>query len=178
MCATTSPIGVLTDPPVVGLATAVTATTALALARFHPSPPSTGLLWLLGLAPVVLALLIMALLLRARREVVRWLGALPFPVGNVNGLLNGVGVNLRIRFRGAVPTRETLDEALGRVDEDCFCLEFAEEEPEVQVRIGVLDSKFNPARAFHRRFRRVQRIIADALLPLAPEFVVEEVWVC
>ena len=90
---------------------------------------------------------------------VAWLAEQPFEIENVNALLNGVAQNVVVRFHDEPPERNALNELLEAIDPDCFALGYAEEEPEVEVRIGVLDSKWNPSGANHRRYARVQAIV-------------------
>lgn len=178
MNACTSPLGVATDLPIVAAAGAVTVTGALLWLTLAPSPPPGWALWLLALAPFGLGALATLALAGARTKVVAWLAAVPFPVENVNGLLNGVAQNLRVRFVKAVPGRAELDEGLARVHEDSFVLDFHEEEPEVELRIGVLDSKVNPSRSNHLRYCRVRRIVAEVLVPLHEKRPIESVRIC
>jgi hypothetical protein len=178
MKASTSALGVWSDPPLIGLAGAVTVSSALLVARFVATPVPSWALWGFALLPFAVGICATLALSGARRKVVDWLGSLPFPLENANGLLNGVGQNLRIRFRASRPSREELDEALRQIHEECFALEFYDQEPEVDVRIGVLDSKLNPARANHRRYLRVQAILGRALVPLSERYPIEHVWVC
>lgn len=177
MNAASSPLGVWSDPPVIALAGAVTVTTALLVARFVVTPPPSWALWSFALAPFVLGACAILAISGARAKVVDWLASLPFPVENMNGLLNGVGQNLVIRFRDSRPTRDELDAALQAVHEDCFALEFHEQDPkiEVEARIGVLDSKLNPPRAHYRRYRRVREIVERALVPLSERHPIESV---
>jgi len=178
MNASSSPLGVWSDPPVVALGGAVTISISLFVARFVAAPVPRWLLWALALLPIAVGACAAVLISGARGKVIDWLASLPFPLENVNGLLNGVGQNLRIRFCDSRPSREELDEALRQVHEDCFALEFHDEEPEADVRIGVLDSKVNPARANYRRYLRVQNIVRQALVPLSERHPIEHVWVC
>jgi len=178
MKASTAAIGVLTDPPLVAAASAITIMTALLLLRLLASPPSNAVLWALGGGPLAIALCALLALSGARGRVVKWLASLPFPVDNVNALLNGVGQNLRLTFRASMPSREELNAALEAVHEDCFALEFHEDEPEVEVRIGVLDSKVNPARSSYRRYCRARAIVSVALLPLLDKHPIASVRIC
>jgi hypothetical protein len=177
MNATCSPLGVWSDPPIIAVAGAATVVAALLVARFVVTPPPSWALWSLALAPFAVGAGAALAISGARAKVVDWLVSLPFRVENMNGLLNGVGQNLVVRFRGSRPTREELDAALQAVHEDCFALEFHEQDPkpEVEVRIGVLDSKLNPARANYRRYLRVREIVGRALLPLSEQHPIESV---
>ena len=177
MNATSSPLGVWSDPPLIAVAGAVTVVAALLVARFVVTPPPSWALWSLALAPFAVGAGATLAIGGARAKVIDWLASLPFRVENMNGLLNGVGQNLVIRFRDSRPTCEELDAALQAVHEDCFALEFHEQDPkpEVEVRIGILDSKWNPARANYRRYLRVREIVGRALVPLSERHPIESV---
>jgi hypothetical protein len=176
MRASTSRWGVLTDPPVVcaGLSVVVLASVIL----FNLDVIHGGQLPFVYAAiagPILLAMGINASLGGARRAVAGWLGELPFPVDNVNALLNGVGQHLVVRFGEAPPQRQLLTDLLDDVHVDCFALEFHDVEPEVELVIGVPDSKINPATASFHRYARVRRMIDDCLVPLSEQYAIE--WV-
>jgi hypothetical protein len=177
MLAATSPIGAFTDPPLVGVATAILLVIAVPIYRSVLNPEQVFVIYLAAGLPVGVAAIAWLSLLGARKKVVTWLAGLPFPVENVNSLLAGVGQNLVIRFAEQPPDRDALNERLEQVHPDCFALEYADEEPEVEVRIGVLDSKYNPVRATYRRYARAQRLMAEALVPLSGDHPIEVVHV-
>ena len=174
MRAATSPIGVLTDPPLVALAEGVIVIIAVTL--YNIGVLVKGQLWIIYLLlalPVLAAIGVDMTLRSARARVVQWLASLPFPVENMNGLLNGVAQNLLVRFRDEPPPRTELNIELDKVHPDCFALEYDDNEPEVDVRIGVLDNKINPTSANHRRYRRVQDLVEQALIPLSEKHPIE-----
>jgi len=174
MRAATSPIGVLTDPPLVALAEGVIVIIAVTL--YNVGVLAKAQLWVVYLVlalPVLAAIGVDMRLRSARAQVVQWLASVPFPVENMNGLLNGVAQNLLVRFRGEPPPRTELNVELDKVHPDCFALEYDANEPEVDVRIGVLDNKINPTTANHRRYRRVQDLIEQALIPLSEKHPIE-----
>jgi hypothetical protein len=110
MNATTSPFGVLADPALAGVPSAILFVAYLAAKSRDAAPELVRALGLLALVPLVLALLANLALLGARGRVVGWLAGLPFPLENVNGLLNGVGGELEVRFsarEGGAPRRAT-----------------------------------------------------------------------
>ncbi|MBW2526303.1 MAG: hypothetical protein JRI23_19130 [Deltaproteobacteria bacterium] len=179
MRATTSPWGTYTDPPIVALATAVTATAALGVGMRVGDAAPLPLLVVVALLPVWVSLGVGLSLLSARAKVVEWLVSLPFPVENMNGLLHGVGDRIRVRFEKTRPDRDALNAALEAVHEDCFVLEFEDEtDLEVECKIGVLESKHNPTRAAYRRYRRVQQMIERVLVPISDEHPIADVWIC
>jgi hypothetical protein len=179
MRAASSRWGVLTDPPVVCAFEAVLVVGSVLLYNIGVLEP--------GALPIVYALLAIPLLVAvavdlslrgARREIVAWLASVPFPIENMNGLLNGVAQNLLVRFEATPPPRAILNAELEKVHTDCFALEYDDDEPEVEVRIGVLDSKINPASVNHRRYLRVQTLVEQALLPLSEKHPIELVRIC
>src|SRR5271155_4147975 len=91
MNATTSRWGVLTDPSMVGLAPAPVAVALLAAVRLEAAPVLVMALGGLAGVPVTVAVLFALSLTRARGRVVEWLATLPFPVENLNAVLNGLG---------------------------------------------------------------------------------------
>jgi hypothetical protein len=178
MNATTSRWGFLTDPSIVGVATAPFAVGALAAVRLEAAQGITVLLEVLAILPALVALLATLGLRGARENVVAWLAAQPFPIENVNAVLNGLGEALEITFRARAPDVKTLNAALDRVSPDCFVgkgTEDTKDERVLEIRIGIIDSKRNPSGSNHRRFTRVKALVADVLVPLADESAVVEV---
>ena len=175
MRATTSPWGMLTDPPLVAVATAVPAVAVLVARRYDVVGAPLLALEALAALPVVVALLVTLALLGARARVVDWLARAPFPVENMNAVLNGLGDNLEITFGGEVPSTERLNAELDKVHADAFVTESVAAEHRVEVRIGVVDSKRNPARSNHQRYARVTAIVDQVLAPLAGSFPIREV---
>lgn len=178
MGSTVSPYGMFTDPPLVSVLTAGTMFTALYLAARYPDPMVRGGLAVFALAPVIAALIITVRLRQARGRVVDWLAGLPFPIVNMNGLLHGVAHHLTIRFEESRPPKHELNEVLEGVHPDSFALEFAEDgKLEVDVLIGVLDSKLNPARAHYQRFRRVTELVERVLIPMSKRHPITQILV-
>lgn len=173
MNATTSVAGVAGDPPVVAVATAVFLVVYLA-ARMSDvaAGPLQVLLILVGL-PIATAIVIALVLLGARRRVVAWLAGLPFPVENMNAVLNGLGDGLELNFVSSVPETPSLNAALDAVHTDCFVTD--SNDKIVVVRIGVVDNKRNPAVSNHRRYQRVHDLVARVLVPLHQKHPIEVV---
>jgi hypothetical protein len=170
MRASTSRYGVLTDPPVVCAMIAVLLVPAIVLYQLGLIDRG-GLVFVYPVLalPVVVALAVNAAGRGARQRVVTWLASLPFPLENMNGLLNGVGYKLLVRFVGEPPPRVELNQALDAIHPDVFALEYASDVPEVEVHVGVLESKVNPAGANHRRYRRVHDIVERCFVPMHAE---------
>jgi hypothetical protein len=178
MNATTSPWGFLTDPSIIGVAIAPFAVAALAAVRLQASPGIIALLEVLAIVPALASLAAILGLRGARASVVQWLAAQPFPIENMNAVLNGLGEALEITCRIRAPDVKTLNAALDRVSPDCFVSKSAEDtkdERVLEIRIGIVDSKRNPSGSNYRRFTRVKALVADVLVPLADESAVVEV---
>src|ERR1700742_1920098 len=91
MNATTSRWGVLTDPSIVGVCTAPPFVALVAALRLEASPPVVMGLEALAALTLLVAIAAALALTSARRRVVDWLAGLPFPVENLNAVLNGLG---------------------------------------------------------------------------------------
>lgn len=167
MNATTTPLGVFTDPPVVAAATAPLFLGYLALLRLDlPSIATRAALGLL-LAPLAVALVLSLVIRGARARLIDWLAAKPFPVENMNAVLNGLGELLEVEFDAEPPEQAEVNRALEAVSPDAFVTEREPESRRVKIRVGVVDSKYNPAASNHARFVRVQRIVDEVLVPLS-----------
>lgn len=175
MNATTSRAGVLTDPPLVAAASGALLVLFLVALRADVGPVLARLLAALAAAPLVVAVSVAFALSGARKEVVGWLAEKPFPVENMNALLNGLGDVLEVRFVGALPGAASLNRALDAVHPDVFVVAESEETRTVDVRIGVVDSKRSPAGSNHARYVRVRRIVDEVLSPLSAACPIDRV---
>src|ERR1700753_1680633 len=81
--------GVLTDPSIVGVCTAPPFVALVAALRMEASPTVVTGLGALAALPLFVAVVTALVLTGARRRVVDWLAGLPFPVENLNAVLNG-----------------------------------------------------------------------------------------
>jgi hypothetical protein len=167
MKASSSPLGVLTDPALVSMATGAAVTALLFALSHQASDVVVRGLEVLAIAPIGLALVVTLGLTGARGRVVKWLEQLPFPVENVNAVLSGVGEELVICFKGKLPEIALVNGELDQVHPDSFVVESSEEERSLIVRIGVVESKRNPALSNRRRYVRLRALVDDALVPLA-----------
>jgi hypothetical protein len=167
MKASTSRYGVLTDPPIVAVCTAVLLMGMLGARQLGAPGPVVILLEAVTVLPLAAAAILTMALSGARDRVVGWLAAVPFPVENMNAVLNGLGEALEIQFQGEPPTSEALNLELDKLNPDCFVTQSAPEEKRVEVRIGVVDSKRNPAVTNHQRFERVRDLVEKVLVPLS-----------
>jgi hypothetical protein len=182
MNATTSRWGVLTDPSIIGVLTAPPVVALVAAVRLESSPSILLLLEVLAAAPLTVAVLVALALTRARGRVVDWLAGLPFPVENLNAVLNGLGESLEVTFEGDAPAVPELNVDLDKISAETFVTQSGPEgapKPDVRrwvdVRIGVVDSKRNPAASNHERYVRVRDVVELALVPLAAKFPIAEV---
>lgn len=182
MNATTSRWGVLTDPSVVGVCTAPPFVALVAAMRMEASPAVIMALEALSALPLFVAIVVSLSLMAARRRVVSWLASLPFPVENLNAVLNGLGESLEITFAGAPPEVAALNVEADRVSPECFVTRSGPEGPEsegeprwIEVRIGVVDSKYNPSGSNHARYENVRALVSEVLLPLGKKHPITEV---
>jgi hypothetical protein len=183
MNATTSRWGMLTDPAIIGLCTAPPAIACLAA---YYREAEMGLVTALGVVaatPFVVALAVWLWLRGARAGVVAWLASVPFPVENMNAVLNGLGEVLEITFREGRPATPELNLALDRVSAECFVTKGGDADPKpppgeppvMEVRIGVVDSTRNPSMSNHQRFERVRGLVQEVLVPLGERYPIVEV---
>jgi hypothetical protein len=201
MNATPSRWGMLTDPSIVGVATAPVVVALVAAVRVDAAPAVITGLQALAALPLTIALGVALAQRGARGEVVAWLAGLPFPLENMNAVLNGLGESLEVTFRDTGPDVKQLNVALDRVSAECFVSKSPEDtglplgqEPEeprhapgyragasqegpatLEVRIGVVDDKRNPSVSNYRRFVRVKALVAEVLVPLADKHPIAEV---
>lgn len=174
MNATTSPLGVLCDPPIVSIATAPLLILFLAALRLEASPALVQALGALVALPFAMAVVVSLALLGARARVIDWMGRAPFPIENFNAVLNGLGESLEVTFAAACPTTAELNRALDSVSPDAFVTRAPDtpggaepvEPGLLEIRIGVVDSKRNPAGSNHRRYLRVRALVDTVLVPL------------
>jgi hypothetical protein len=173
MNATTSPAGVAGDPPVVAAVTAVFLLSYLAARQSDAPPGLQQVLLVLVFVPTAVALVVALALLGARSRVVAWLAGLPFPLENLNAILNGLGDGLEITFKSSVPETAAVNALLDGVHTDCFVTDAKDQV--VVVRIGVVDNKRNPAASNYRRYRRTHELIDRVILPLHKDHPIETV---
>jgi hypothetical protein len=194
MNATTSRFGVLTDPPIVAICTSPLVIALIAAQRLDADPLLVQALGALAALPLLVAIAVSLALRGARARVVDWLAGLPFPVENMNAILNGLGEGLEITFVDACPSSPALNAELDKVSPDAFVTHAPdvtqpagegaegaraggkEAEPRViEIRIGVVDSPRNPAASNHQRFERVRALVSSVLVPLHARFKVASV---
>jgi hypothetical protein len=184
MNATTSPIGVLCDPPFVAFCTAPLLLALLAALQFDAPQ---GVVWGLGALmalPLLVALGVSVALVGARARVIEWLAGLPFPVENMNAVLNGLGDTIEVAFADSCPSTAELNRELDKVGPEAFVTRAPDvasdadapvNERLIEIRIGVVDSKRNPAASNHQRYVRVRALASAVLAPLHGQHKVVEV---
>ena len=176
MKATTSPWGALVDPPLVAMATAPLFLGYLGARQTGGSEALVLALAVFTAAPIALGIGLFLGLSTARKQVVAWLAGLPFPVDNMNAILNGVGDFAEIHFRDGMPDEKQLNAELDAVHTDAFVTEYDPENKVALVRLGVVDDKRNPARSNHTRYQRVRAIVERVLVPTATSFPIAGVY--
>jgi hypothetical protein len=178
MNATTSRYGMFSDPPVVAILSGIGLITLLAALHLGASSDVAYALAGIMALPIVAALLITVGLFGARTRVIDWIAGIPFPVENMNAVLNGLGEFLEVHFKEGGPTAAELNKELDKVHPDCFVMKVIPEEGTVEtieLRIGVVDSKRNPAATNYQRYERVRAIVERVLIPLSKRFPITEV---
>jgi hypothetical protein len=175
MKATTSRYGPLTDPPIVSVVTAFSLMALLVARNYGVTGGALTALVVLTLLPVLVAVGLTLSLGNARGAVVDWLARMPFAVENMNAVLNGLGESLEVTFAAEPPATEAINAELDKVHPDSFVTQSSIEERRVEIRIGVVDSKRNPAGSNHERFARVRALVDEVLVPLAQQHPIVEV---
>ena len=175
MNASTSRYGVLTDPPIVAALTSIGIVAWIIATDRNASPQVMRIVTSVALLPLGIAVLAWLSLMGARRRVVEWLSGLPFPVENMNSVLNGVGEELELSFSDQCPGEAELNLELEKISEDSFVTKTDPEQHTMDIRIGVVDSKRNPAASNYRRFVRVRELVHDVLIPLHARYPISEV---
>jgi hypothetical protein len=188
MNASTSRWGMVTDPPVLALATGVFLILLLASLRIEAAAGLVPVFGALTALPLVLGIVVSLSLLGARARVIDWLAGLPFPVENLNAVLNGLGEGLEITFAESCPPSAEVNTLLEAVSPDAFVTRApatnvlpegapaaSVEPPILEVRIGVVDSTRNPSASNFQRYERVRALIDTVLVPLHARRPVVEV---
>jgi hypothetical protein len=178
MKATTSRLGVLTDPPLIALASGVVLVGLLAALQFRAPELAVRALTVLLAVPLAVAVVVTLALSGARRRVVSWLASVPFPVENMNAVLNGLGEMLDVTFKSGGPTSAELNKELDAVHPDVFVTKVTPEEgtvEQIEIRIGVVDSKRNPSATNFERYERVRAIVDKVLVPLSARHPIVDV---
>lgn len=170
MKATTSPWGAAADPPLVALATAPFLMGWLWARQSGQSDGLAFVLLILVFLPAALAVGISLSFGGARKKVVDWLSALPFPLENMNAVLNGVGDFVEVYFHDAMPEEKAFNLELDGVHPDAFITRYDRDAKIIEIRIGVVDDKRSPARSNHARYARVLALVDRVLVPTNAAF--------
>jgi hypothetical protein len=170
MNAATSKWGVLTDFTVASALAAIPIVLIVKqIGGDELRSPTTAVLVVIALLPVVAAVVTSFVLRGARADVVRWIAAQPFPVENVNALLVGLTDTFEITFAEGVemPSRMDVQRRLDPISDDILATEMVESERRVEVKIGVVESTRVPLRSTFHRWERFRRIVEEVLVPLS-----------
>ena len=150
----------------------------LAALQFGAPQVAVRVLTVLLGVPIAMAVIMTLALSGARGKVVSWLASVPFPVENMNAVLNGLGEMLDVTFKSGGPTSVELNKELDAVHPDIFVTKVTPEEgtvEQIEIRIGVVDSKRNPSATNHERYERVRAIVDRVLVPLSARHPITEV---
>ena len=185
MNAATSRWGIVTDPPVLALATGVFLILLLASFRISAIERVVPVFAALTALPLLLGVVVSLALMSARGRVIDWLARLPFPVENLNAVLNGLGDEMEITFAASCPQAAEVNALLDAVSPDAFVTRApgvqsdaatpADDRPILEIRIGVVDSARNPSASNFQRYARVRALIDTVLVPLHAKQPIVEV---
>lgn len=184
MNASTSRWGLLTDPPILALVTGVFLIVFLASLRISALESFVPVFGVLAALPLVVGVVVSLGLVGARARVIDWLAGLPFPIENLNAVLNGLGEELEVTFVESYPKAAEINVSLDAVSADTFVTRSPDGinpapasagRPVIEVRIGVIDSKRNPTASNHQRYARVRALVDTVLVPLHAQHAVAEV---
>ena len=185
MNAATSRWGIVTDPPVLALATGVFLILLLASVRISAIERVVPVFAALTALPLLLGVVVSLALMSARGRVIDWLARLPFPVENLNAVLNGLGDEMEITFAASCPQAAEVNALLDAVSPDAFVTRApgvqsdaatpADDRPILEIRIGVVDSARNPSASNFQRYARVRALIDTVLVPLHAKQPIVEV---
>jgi hypothetical protein len=133
----------------------------------------------LAIVPPVVSLVLSQRLRGSRDVVVQWLSSLPFPVENVNALLVGFGDTVEVVFEPgvALPSRSAIAPQLEEVADEVLLTAERVEEQTLEIRLGVIDSKFFPFSTNHERWRRLVAVVEKVLVPLSHGASIRRVYV-
>lgn len=178
MNATTSPRGWLGDLPLASMVSAIPLVMIVRQAAGGDLASSTTVVLLaIALIPIAIAIGVGLSLRNGRDEVIGWLASLPFPVENMNSLLAGISDVIVVQLAPgvAVPEREELQRLVDPISDDTLATLVEPEERQATFQIGVVDHKQLPLRSNHQRYVRLQRIVAEVLIPLHRRLPIEQV---
>lgn len=178
MKASTSRYGMLTDPAIVAVPSSIFLLVFLGALQLSVPLLVERVLTALIALPFAVAVVVLLALSGARSRVVDWLSTVPFPVENMNAVLNGMGEFLEVSFKDGGPTSAELNKDLDSVHPDSFVSKVTPEEgtpTQIEVRIGVVDSKRNPAASNYQRYERVRALVDRVFVPLSERFPIESV---
>jgi hypothetical protein len=179
MNATPSPLGAWSDFMLASVASAVVVVVGLFAVRRSSDPSEVYVIFAIASLPLLASAGLSMALRGSRAFVVRWLGSLPFPVGNMNAILAGVSDTLEVVFApgSALPVRESLQPMLDQVSDDVLLVKTRPDERSIEIRLGIIDSKRIPLRTNHLRWKRLVEVVERVLVPLSERAAIEKVHV-
>ena len=178
MNATTSPRGWMCDLSLAAMVAAIPLVMIVRQAAGGDLNSSTSIvLAAIALVPVVVSIVVGLSLRNAREGVIDWLASVPFPVDNLNSILAGISDQIEVQFADDVapPDRDDLQRKLEPVSEDTLAMSVNDEQRLAEIKLGVVDHRQVPLRSNHQRYVRLQRVIAEVLVPLHRERAIARV---
>ena len=179
MNATPSPLGAWTDLGAASILSGILLLAGLFAVRQSSSTGSLYLALAIAAIPITASLLLSATLRRSRATVVAWLASVPFPIENVNAVLAGLGDTIEVVFEPGtpLPTRPSLQPKLDEISDDVLFVSARPDERIVELRLGIIDSKYMPLRTSHSRWIRLVEVVERGLVPLSKTSPIEKVHV-
>jgi len=169
MNATPSPLGAWTDLGAASILSGIVLLAGLFAVRQSNRTGSLYTALAIAAIPLAASALLSATLRRSRATVVAWLASLPFPIENVNAVLAGLGDTIEVVFEPgtALPTRPSLQPKLDEISDDVLLVSSRPDERVIEIRLGIIDSKYMPLRTNHRRWKRLVEVVERGLVPLS-----------
>jgi hypothetical protein len=169
MNATPSPLGAWTDLGAASILSGVLLLAGLFAIRQSNSTESLHAALAIAAIPLAASLLLSATLRRSRATVVAWLASVPFPIENVNAVLAGLGDTIEVVFEPGtlLPTRPSLQPKLEEISDDVLFVSARPDERIIEIRLGIIDSKYMPLRTSHLRWKRLVEVVERGLVPLS-----------
>jgi hypothetical protein len=179
MNATPSPLGAWTDLGAASILSGVVLLAGLFAVRQSNSTGSLYAALAIAAIPLAASALLSATLRSSRATVVAWLASLPFPIENVNAVLAGLGDTIEVVFEPgtALPTRPSLQPKLDEISDDVLFVSSRPDERIIEIRLGIIDSKYMPLRTNHLRWKRLLEVVERGLVPLSKAAPIEKVHV-
>ena len=169
MNAAPSPLGAWCDLAAASILSGVLLMAGLFAVRQSTNTGSLHVALAIAAVPIATSALLSATLWRSRATVVAWLASLPSRVENLNAVLAGLGDTIEVVFEPGteLPTRPSLQPKLDEISDDVLLVKSRPDERMIQIRLGIIDSKYMPLRSNHRRWKRLVEVVERGLVPLS-----------